>query len=306
LEFNPLFRQRFWYFPGFPDWTGSRYRHASGSIMLNFSSAPQQRPTQMQTDAKTLDMVQRYEKGMPAIAITYAGHKLRYALPGKTPLWRVQTLLTKEPCTIEWLDSIRPGSTLLDVGANVGMYTVFASVVRKARVFAFEPESQNYALLCRNLVLNELSESVTAFCCALSDEAKFSTIHLSEFTIGGSCHSFDQSVDFNLAQRASPFRQGCFSAKIDALIADGTMPVPNYVKIDVDGFEHKVIAGARETLRRPEVESLIIEINPHLPEHRGILSDLSAIGFKYDEAQVARAARTEGAFTGVGEYVFRR
>lgn len=274
--------------------------------MIPMLANAEPRPTTMQIDPRVIDAVKRYDAGMPVIGIPYKGKKLRYALPGKTPLWRVQTLFTKEPCTIEWLEAIEPGAVLLDVGANVGMYTVFAAVMREARVFAFEPESQNYALLCRNLVGNNLSHLVTAFCCALSDEAKFSTIHLSDFTIGGSCHSFDASVDFKLEQRKSPFVQGCFSAKVDQLVADGLMPVPNHIKLDVDGFEHKVIAGAAATLRHPDVRSLIIEINPHLAEHRQIIDDLAALGFHYDPAQVARAARTEGTFTGVGEYVFRR
>ncbi len=274
--------------------------------MIPMLADAEPRTTKMQMDPRVIDAVKKYDAGMPMIAVPYRGKKLRYALPGKTPLWRVQTLFTKEPCTIEWLEAIEPGEVLLDVGANVGMYTVFAAVISGARVFAFEPESQNYALLCRNLVANNLSESVIAFCCALSDEAKFSTIHLSQFTIGGSCHSFDASVDFKLEQRNSPFVQGCFSAKIDQLVADGVMPVPNHIKLDVDGFEHKVIGGGAATLRHPDVRSLIIEINPHLAEHRQIIDDLAVLGFHCDPAQVARAARTEGTFTGVGEYVFRR
>jgi FkbM family methyltransferase len=274
--------------------------------MIQMLADAEPRPTPMQIHPGVIDAVKKYDVGMPVIGIPYKGKKLRYALPAKAPLWRVQTLFTKEPSTIEWLEAIEPGAVLLDVGANVGMYTVFAAVMRDARVFAFEPESQNYALLCRNLVLNNLSDRVTAFCCALSDEAKFSTIYLSEFTIGGSCHSFDSSVDFKLEQRKSSFVQGCFSAKVDQLVADGLMPVPNHIKLDVDGFEHKVIAGAAVTLRHPDVRSLIIEINPHLAEHREIITILADLGFHYDPAQVAVAARTEGAFEGVGEYVFRR
>ena len=274
--------------------------------MIPMLAEAEPRSTKMQMDPRVIDAVRKYDAGMPVVAIPYQGKKLRFALPGKTPLWRVQTLFTKEPSTIEWLESIELGSVLLDVGANVGMYTVFAAVMRDARVFAFEPESQNYALLCRNLVGNKLSDHVTAFCCALSDESKFSTIHLSDFTIGGSCHSFDAAVDFKLEERKSPYTQGCFSARIDQLVADGVMPVPNYIKLDVDGFEHKVIAGGAETLRHKDVRSLIIEINPHLAEHREIIDVLAGFGFHYDPAQVARAARTEGAFTGVGEYVFRR
>lgn len=250
--------------------------------------------------------VEMHAQSCPAIAIQHKGVKVRYVVPNDNALWRVDTLMTKEPITIEWLEGIEPNSVLLDVGANVGMYTIFAAVVRGARVYAFEPESQNYALLCRNIMQNAMTERVTAYCAALSDSQKFSLIHLSEFKTGSSCHSFDAAVDFRLQERKSPFIQGCFAVTIDQLVAEGAMPVPNYIKIDVDGFEHKVIGGAKKTLQDPAVKSLIIEINPHLAEHRQIIVDLAALGFSYDPQQVAKAARSEGAFSGVGEYVFRR
>jgi len=82
--------------------------------------------------------------------------------------------------------------------------------------------------------------------------------------------------------------------------------VPNHIKIDVDGFEPKVIAGARATLRDPAVKSLLIETNQNLEDHMAMVADLNALGFKHDGAQVARAERKSGTFRGVAEYVFRR
>lgn len=260
----------------------------------------------MQPQAIPALTLEQYEKLNPSATMSYGDGQLHFATPNSTTLWRVKTLLTKEPSTIEWLNAIEPGSALLDVGANVGMYTVFAAGLRGAQVYAFEPESQNYALLCRNIVLNNLSGRVLAWPCALSDEEKFDRIYLSNFAYGGSCHAFGEQRDFQLKQVTFPFTQGAFSTTIDILVAKGAMPPPNYIKIDVDGFEHKVIRGAAETLRGPTVRSLIIEINPALPEHQAMIRDLEAIGFRYDPAQVARAARNEGAFKGVAEYVFRR
>jgi FkbM family methyltransferase len=250
--------------------------------------------------------VEQYEQINPVATIAYGDTKLQYAVPNSTTLWRVKSLLTKEPCTIEWLNAIAADEVLLDVGANVGMYTIFAAVVRGARVYAFEPESQNYALLCRNIVMNNLAKRVTAWPCALSDENKFDRIYLSQFTIGGSCHAFGDNRDFQLNRVDFPFIQGSIATTIDKLIADYVMPAPNHIKIDVDGFEHKVIAGGASILKNPALKSLIIEINPALPEHQGMIAQLKQVGFVYDPQQVARATRTEGAFEGVGEYVFRR
>jgi FkbM family methyltransferase len=250
--------------------------------------------------------VEQYEKINPVATFNYAGASLRYAVPNTTTLRRAQSLLTKEPCTIDWLNAIAADEVLLDCGANVGMYTIFAAVVRRARVYAFEPESQNYALLCRNIVGNNLSDRVTAWPCALSNEMKFDRIHLSEFAAGGSCHSFGDNRDFQLKEAAFPFVQGSIATTVDKLVADGVMPSPNHIKIDVDGFEHRVIQGAAASLAHRALKSLIIEINPSLPEHQQMIRDLQAAGFAYDPAQVARATRQGGAFKGVAEYVFRR
>ncbi|WP_341705594.1 FkbM family methyltransferase [Ferrovibrio sp.] len=250
--------------------------------------------------------LQEYEKLFPVATVTRDGRKLTYVTPNTSCLWRVQSLFSKEPSTIEWLDSFPAGAILLDAGANVGMYSVYAAVVREARVYAFEPESQNYATLCRNIVANKLSDRVIAWSAALSDVESFDRLYLSQFQAGASCHSFGESVDPYLQEKASPFTQGCFATTIDRLVASGTVPVPNFIKIDVDGIEHKIIRGAEKTLQDPAVASLLIEINPHLAEHRWIIDHLAALGFRHDPEQVARAARTDGYFEGVGEYVFRR
>ena len=67
-----------------------------------------------------------------------------------------------------------------------------------------------------------------------------------------------------------------------------------------------MIAGAKRTLADRALRSLIVEINPAVAEHLQIIDTLAGFGFRYDEAQVARARRTEGAFQGLGEYVFVR
>ncbi len=247
-----------------------------------------------------------YENTNPSVRLSAGDHALHYLTPNRVCLHRVLTLMTKEPDTIIWLDSMPEGCVFLDVGANVGMYSVYAGVLRKANVYAFEPEAQNYALLCRNLVLNGLNAQAVAWCAALSDAMSFERIYLSDSITGGSCHSFGESVDAYLKPYDAPLSQGCYATTIDHLVNSGTMEVPTYIKIDVDGFEHKVIHGAAETLRNPAVRSLLIEINSHLPEHMAIVETLAALGFQHDPHQFEGAQRKEGLFKGVGEYVFRR
>ncbi len=248
-----------------------------------------------------------YERLQPAAKVRAPnGVEVVYHTPNRMTRWRVETLMSKEPDTIDWIAGFAPGDVLVDIGANVGMYTIWAAKTRAARVFAFEPESQNYALLNRNIQANRLSDLVVAYACALSDETRFGELHLSDATVGGSCHSFEDAVDFHLKPAAFPFKQGSFSTTLDRVIADGVVPVPHHIKLDVDGLEHKVLAGAAATLENPDVQSVLVEVNTHLPEHQAIIERMADLGFGYSDAQIDVAIRKQGAFEGIGNYVFKR
>jgi FkbM family methyltransferase len=238
--------------------------------------------------------------------VEHLGVRMTFATPNRHTEWRVDTLFTKEPDTLAWLDGLGRDDVLLDVGANVGMYSIYAASLRGAVVHAFEPESQNYAILNQNILLNRLDRQVTAYCVALSDRAGFDRLYLSEFVAGGSCHSWGEPLDFNNRPRTAAFAQGCFATTIDLAVAGATIPIPTHVKIDVDGLEHAVIAGARETLRDRRVRSVLVEVNSNLDEHWEIVDAMLAVGFDYSPDEAARAQRAEGPFKGVGNYVFRR
>ena len=250
--------------------------------------------------------LEEYEKLVPVSAVTHEGVQIGWHTPSAHLKWRVDSLFTKEPCTLEWIAGMGRGEVLVDVGANVGMYTVWAAKTRRVQVCAFEPEAQNYALLNRNIVLNQLQDSVRAYCVALSDRPGFSELHLSEFRAGGSCHSLGERVDFQHQPAQPAFSQGCVAARLDDLVRDGVVPPPHHVKIDVDGFEPKVIAGAAEVLRNSATRSLLIEVNQNLADHLQMVTDLNRLGFVHDPAQVARAERKDGPFKGCAEYVFQR
>lgn len=252
--------------------------------------------------------VSKYEKIKPSSIVEVGDCKLIYNTPNSDAVWRVKTLFTKEPSTIQWLNRLNEKSILIDVGANVGMYSIYAAKLKHARVFAFEPESQNYSTLLKNIISNELQTLVTAFPVSLSDEIKLDTLHLSKFVWdgGGSCHSFGEEVGFDLKYRNSSITQGSISYTIDKAISEGIIAQPTHIKLDVDGFEHKVLRGAHDALRNENLRSLCIEINPNLSEHLEVLRELKDLGFIYNAEQVASVERKSGPFKGCAEYVFDR
>jgi len=64
----------------------------------------------------------------PAITVDTPLGALKMHCPGELPVFRANTLLTKEPETIAWIDTFEPGETLWDIGANVGVYSLYAGL----------------------------------------------------------------------------------------------------------------------------------------------------------------------------------
>jgi len=250
--------------------------------------------------------LEEYEKLSPRCEIVYNRNKLIFFTPNTITRWRVDSIYMKEPWTLEWISSFKPGDVFIDCGANVGMYTIWAAVTRDVRVYAFEPEAQNFYVLNRNILYNNLQSSVKAYCMGLSNSVGLIDLHMAEMSIGGSCHSIGDPVDFEHKPMNTLFAQGCFTSTLDELVTSGGLPIPTHIKIDVDGFEPKVISGAKKTLSMVEVKSLLIETNIKLEDHIQMVLELKQLGFAYDPSQVHRAERKEGIFKGVAEYVFRR
>ena len=243
----------------------------------------------------------KVEKQPDITTVEKNGSKYKFYTPNEITKWRAETLFTKEPSTVEWIEQMKEGEVMYDIGANVGSYSILAGA-KGVKVYSFEPEAENYSLLVKNLQLNNIEPN--AYCLALSDKEKAGTLYAGQRGAGGACHSFGEKVGHDLQERKSAFTQGCFGMPMDKLIADG-LPHPQHIKIDVDGFEFKVVMGAEKILQNG-VKSLLVEVNTNLPEHVKMVDYLCSMGFEFDEQQVERAKRKEGTFKGVAEYIFTK
>jgi FkbM family methyltransferase len=232
--------------------------------------------------------------------VNHGGESMRFALTGSSSVKRVRSLFSKEPITLAWIDSFAESETVYDIGANVGMYTIYAAVMRNAAVYAFEPEALNYAELNKNIFLNNLHEQVLAYCLALSDVDKTDRLLLSDFGLGISYHDFEENSWTEDKQFAPDWSvskdgrrpQGCIGRRVDTLIADG-LPVPQHIKIDVDGLEHRVIEGMLETLRQPTLKTVLIEINFDNPKNLALIDQIMSLGwrFSWEQLRIHRAVK---------------
>lgn len=225
--------------------------------------------------------------------VPHQGRNMRFARTGSSSVKRIRSLFSKEPITIAWLDSFKDGESMYDIGANLGMYTIYAAVMRNAKVYAFEPESLNYAELNKNIFLNDLHGRVLAYCLALSDVDKLDKLLLSDFGLGISSHDFEENSwteDKTFApdwvvSKDNRLEQGCVGRRLDSLVKEG-LPAPNHIKIDVDGLEHRVIDGMVETLTRPELRTVLIEINFSNPKNLEAIKKVESLGWRYSWEQL--------------------
>tara|TARA_Y100001970_G_scaffold279301_1_gene386375 strand:- start:1880 stop:2674 length:795 start_codon:yes stop_codon:yes gene_type:complete len=234
------------------------------------------------------------------------GQIYKYSIVNETTLWRAQTLFTKEPITIEWIRSFKKNKIFFDVGANVGMYSIFASLNSHVAVYAFEPESNNFQTLMNNIDQNNLSDLITPYPIGLSDNTELSKLQISKFEAGSSHHTVGENLldHENLEVISNNFSQGIFSTTIDDLCFKWNLPIPSYLKIDVDGIESKIIEESTKTLSSSDLESVLIEINENREQDTSIIKTLNKIGFSYDKDQVNKARRESGPHKGYAEYLF--
>ena len=241
--------------------------------------------------------------------IEVAGRPMRFATTGSSSRKRLRTLFTKEPITLAWIDSFDEGEILYDVGANVGMYTIYAAVMRNSPVYAFEPEALNYAELNKNIFLNDLHERVLSYCLALTDVDKTDRLLLSDFGLGISYHDFEENSwtedkafapDW-VVSKDSRRQQGCIGRRMDSLIADG-LPAPAHIKIDVDGLEHRVIAGMAETLRRTDLKTVLVEINFDNPKNLAIVETMADLGWRFSWDQLRTHRKVKFTVEQIKEY----
>jgi FkbM family methyltransferase len=208
------------------------------------------------------------------------GAKLKFFSPGYKPAFRGISLFTKQPEVPPWIESFEPGDVFWDVGANVGAYSLYAASRPGVKVLAFEPEASNYYVLTRNIAINDLWRTVTAYNFALAEKTEFSVLSSFHGAIGGSKHAFGDPKESWEEDDPIVMQQGMVAFGIDHLIAEHDFPMPNHLKVDVDGIEEKILAGAPRTLRDPALRTVHIEVQKYKPEaEASIRRTLEEAGF---------------------------
>jgi len=180
-----------------------------------------------------------------------AGFSLELPDGDKASIWNdgdyepVETALFQRELT--------PGSVVFDIGAHVGYFSILFSrlVGESGRVFAFEPDPINFSLLQRNLASNAC-HNVTVRQAAVSDRTGPAELFRCPFNSGmnrlyGSVICSSDHVAVN-------------TVALDALAEE--LPTPDWIKLDVEGYELRALSGMRNLLRGSANPRLLVEFSP--------------------------------------------
>lgn len=239
----------------------------------------------------------------PIFTAENQGIKYFFSCPNDIVRWRAETYFTKEPETIEWLGTFKTGDVLFDIGANIGLYSIYAAK-KGIDVIAFEPESQNFALLNKNVYLNKCWNKVMCLNVALSDNNTCGYLYLPQFLAGGSINCFGSPLDEQGRPFNPIFKQGVISYTLDSFVLRSKF-FPTHIKIDVDGREPKIINGSAETLKDSRLRSVLIELNEELPEHMELTKKMLKSGFRLQQKRHAEMF-DDGRYSKIFNYIFVR
>ena len=231
---------------------------------------------------------------------------IKFNIVNEHTLWRAKTFYTKEPITIKWIRSFQKNEIFFDIGANIGVYSIFAGLINSSNVFSFEPESNNYQVLMQNIITNELTDIIIPFQIGISDKTELTNLNLNSFAAGLSHHTVGENAlnETDLKPIKSKYKQGLFSSTLDDLCFKWGLPIPSYIKIDVDGIENKIISKSDKILSSSLLKSVLIEINENRVQDKKIIEIMKKFKFKYDLNQVQNSKRKTGPHKGYAEYLF--
>ena len=194
------------------------------------------------------------------------GTRLRLHL-GNDLSWCVFVGGTFEPNEFAFLaDFLEPRMTFVDVGANDGAYTLFAArrVGAHGRVVAIEPSSREFERLTSNLELNQLA-NVTTVHAAAGEAAR--TISLAVAEQGHEGQNTLGTV-INNENVATASLEEVEMRTLDEILTTSAVDRVDFVKIDVEGSEPRVLAGAREILAEHQ-PILQLELEPEWLARQG-------------------------------------
>ncbi len=199
--------------------------------------------------------------------------------------WRVDSFFSEEPLMIDWLKKFSPKDIFLDIGANVGTYSLPA-LSKGSYVIAAELDPKNSSILFENVHLNNYHNQFILLPFGIGNKDKTEIVYYRDFSEGDSLQSINRPSPIpHITRESFSTKQVVFS--LDSVIEKFDLPQPNKIKIDVDGNEKMVFEGGFKTILNSK--EIYLEDNG-LDENKPMIKKILENGFKIEnEAKSIRA-----------------
>lgn len=190
--------------------------------------------------------------------IKHKNVKLKFLITNDITEYRAKTFSTKEPKTLNWIENFEKHKCFWDVGANIGLYSIYSKLINKSlQVCSFEPSFKNLNILYENLHLNNLNKEIIIFPIPLSNNEEITNFIIGDDVDGGANSTLVN--DSNFLKKTSNVSYKTSSFSIDKLVKNFNLPSPNYIKIDVDGNEIQILEGIGDQFK--SLKEILIEVD---------------------------------------------
>ncbi len=222
----------------------------------------------------------------PTISVSISGIDLNYVAFNSWTVQRARTIKTKEPGTLKWIATFNPQDTVWDIGANVGMYSIYAAK-RVKSVYAFEPNNGNAFALLANIRANNLC-NMNLFAIGLGESNGFFPFEYSSLHFGVAHNQVQANLNntFSKKKKKKYHETEMKTVRtLDSMVAQQYIPLPDHIKLDVDGLEISILRGMRESLQSGSVKTLLVEAEDH-DQALEIYEFMSNMGAKLQQIEI--------------------
>jgi FkbM family methyltransferase len=197
-----------------------------------------------------------YDGLQPFEDVKVGGNRLKLFIPDRTCVYWAKEGPGSEPATNAWVNSFTGSDTFVDIGANIGLYSLMAAANGVSRVYAIEPNPFSFSVLARNIVANGFGSVIIPLCLAMSNRSSIVT-----FKLGGPHAGTIKNEIIGEEPHPDGMSITTASFSMDELFRVQGISGINHLKIDVDGLELEILRGASGLLSDKALKSVLVEDN---------------------------------------------
>ena len=172
--------------------------------------------------------------------------------------------------TLKWIDTFEKNSIFFDIGANIGLYSIYAAKSRDTIVYSFEASFNNLRTFHINTSMNNLSNMINIIPNSLYSSNKINKFSLNSDIVGDANNSVKESIENKNFYKTN-------SLNLNTFFDIYSLKNIDYLKIDVDGNELDILIGSLNILNN--VKSILIELTYNHDETSKIINLLEENNF---------------------------